>query len=195
LRNEFSFDKILNNDIIFVIEDMLYPDNSYLIYLKNKYINSGFNIINALFEFKDEGSKQMYIHLTQESTIQELINAFCYVNGLYFGDYSLLFNSRPLYRDDKRKIKEIGINNNAKILVISHRNIVSGIPLLGKTILAKGLITFHIGTLNPIKSLFSYLAYNSIKKIFIGKFELKPEDDNCLAFYGIREDFEFSVGK
>ena len=72
---------------------------------------------------------------------------------------------------------------------------MSGIPLLGKTILAKGLITFHIGTLNPIKSLFSYLAYNSIKKIFIGKFELKPEDDNCLAFYGIREDFEFSVGK
>ena len=174
---------------------MLYPDNSYLIYLKNKYINSGFNIINALFEFKDECSKQMYIHLTQESTIQELINAFCYVNGLYFGDYSLLFNSRPLYRDDKRKIKEVGINNNAKILVVSHGGIVSGIPLLGKTILAKGLITFQIGTLNPIKSLFSYLAYNSIKKIFIGKFELKPEDDNCLAFYGIREDFEFSVGK
>ena len=38
LRNEFSFDKILNNDIIFVIEDMLYPDNSYLIYLKNKLL-------------------------------------------------------------------------------------------------------------------------------------------------------------
>ena len=174
---------------------MLYPDNSYLIYLKNKYINSGFNIINVFFEFKDECSKQMYIHLTQESTIQELIKAFCWVNGLYFGDCSFLFNSRPLYRDDKRKIKEIGINNNAKILVVSHGGIVSGIPLLGKTILAKGLITFQIGTLNPIKSLFSYLAYNSIKKIFIGKFELKPEDDNCLAFYGIREDFEFSVGK
>ena len=44
---------------------MLYPDNSYLIYLKNKYINSGFNIINVIFEFKDECSKQMYIHLTQ----------------------------------------------------------------------------------------------------------------------------------
>ena len=137
----------------------------------------------------------MYIHLNQESTIQELINAFCYVNGLYFGDCSFLFKSRPLYRDDKRKIKEIGINNNTKILVVSPRCIVSCIPLLGKTILAKGLITFHIGTVNPIKSLFSYLAYNSIKKIFIGKFELKPEDDNCLAFYGIREDFEFSVGK
>ena len=37
LRNDFSFDKILNNDIIFVIEDVLYPDNSYLIYLQNKY--------------------------------------------------------------------------------------------------------------------------------------------------------------
>ena len=36
LRNEFSFDKISNDDIIFVIEDILYPDNSYLIYLKNK---------------------------------------------------------------------------------------------------------------------------------------------------------------
>ena len=126
---------------------------------------------------------------------RELIKAFCWVNGLYFGDYSFLFNSRVLYRDDKRKIKEIGINNNAKILVVSHGNIVSGIPLLGKTILAKGLITFQIGTLNPIKSLFSYLAYNSIKKIFIGNLELKPKDDNCLAFYGIREDFEFSVGK
>ena len=146
---------------------MLYPDNSYLIYLQNKYINSGFNIINALFEFKDECSKQMYIHLTQESTIQELIKAFCWVNGLYFGDCSLLFNSKPLYRDDKRKIKEIGINNNTKILVVSPRCIVSGIPLLGKTILAKGLITFQIGTLNPIKSLFSYLAYNSIKKILL----------------------------
>ena len=38
LRNEFSFDKILNDDIIFVIVDMLYPDNSYLIYLKNKLL-------------------------------------------------------------------------------------------------------------------------------------------------------------
>ena len=102
----------------------------------------------------------MYIHLTQESTIQELINAFCYVNGLYFGDYSLLFNSKPLYHNDTTKIKEKGISNNTKIFVISHGGMVNGIPVLGKTILAKGFITFHIGTLNPIKSLFSYLAYN-----------------------------------
>ena len=44
MRNEFSFDKILNDDIIFVMEDMLYPDNSYLIYLKNKLLMPSLNL-------------------------------------------------------------------------------------------------------------------------------------------------------
>jgi hypothetical protein len=32
----------------------------------------------------------------------------------------------------------------------------------------------------------------SVKKIIIGKVELKPESDNYLSYYGIKENFNFN---
>ena len=66
---------------------------------------------------------------------------------------------------------------------------MNSLPPLGKTLMIsyKDLLDIPFGTLDPIKSLFSKYLYNfNIKKIFIGKLEFKPEDDNCLAYYVIR---------
>ena len=52
--NESSIDEISNGDIIWVIENKLYPDNSFYISLQNKYNHyNGTDIINVRVDFPD----------------------------------------------------------------------------------------------------------------------------------------------
>ena len=187
LKNDESpLDEISNNDIIWIIEDRLYPDNSYYLGLKNKC--SG-KIINIFVNFRGEIET---FHFCDEVTIQELIRAIVEIKGYAIGDCVFLFNSRTLDPRDKRKIKEV-LSNMSKInCVLSGSQLYRPLGPLGKEIKANftqyNWAPVKIGTLDPIKKLFAIISVEK-GKIIIGNVELKFDSENYLSFYGINEDF------
>ena len=193
-NNESSIDEISNGDIIWVIENILYPDNSYFMSLKNKYERN--NIFNVNFEFTD-GTTNVY-SLNGEVTIQELIRAINEDKGYPLGECQFLYNANRLNPGDIRKINEIFPSRIVSIKCYLIQIIKGRDLFLGKKILAKGNVgTFFIGTLDPIRNLFDDIGNSrgnlgkSGRKILIGNLELKPDSSNYLSFYGINEDFNF----
>ena len=181
--DESSLDEISNNDIIWIIEDRLYPDNTYYFNLQNKF--SGKPKLNIFIEFAE--GKENFI-LSEEVTIHELIRAIVEKKGYAIKDCKFLYNGRAFEQDDKRKIKEVMPSGGRIYCHISGevRN-----WLLGKQIKAitQYNTAFGVGTLDPIKNLFYPCGGRG--KIIIGKIVLNSESENYLSFYGINEDFNF----
>ena len=107
-NDESSLDEISNDDIIWIIESVLYPDNSYYLGLKNKF--SGTQLINISIIFDDETTNNFT--LSREVTVQELIRAIVETKGYPFGNHYFLFNSNKLDPSDKRKLKDFSIDPN-----------------------------------------------------------------------------------
>jgi hypothetical protein len=189
-KEEATIKEISNNDIIWVIENKIYPDDSYYISLKHKYQNT--EIINVFMDFPDINDRVVY-QISREATIQELIKAITEERGLTLTQCQL-YCIPELNPNDNRKIKEIFRCGIIKISCTIKTNVLSSFPHLGKNIIAlnkKTGIKIEIGTLDPISLLFDGLK-KKVKKIIIGKIELSPETENYLAFYGIDKDFEFT---
>ena len=189
-KEEATIKEIPNNDIIWVIENKIYPDDSYYISLKHKYQNT--EIINVFMDFPDINDRVVY-QISREATIQELIKAITEERGLTLTQCQL-YCIPELNPNDNRKIKEIFRCGIIKISCTIKTNVLSSFPHLGKNIIAfnkKTGIKIEIGTLDPISLLFDGLK-KKVKKIIIGKIEFSPETENYLAFYGIDKDFEFT---
>ena len=193
-KEDSSINEMPNNDKIFIIENRLYPDDSYYINLRNKYREN--DNINVIASFN--GHEKINYNISKEATIQELIRTIVEHRGLALNDCYFLYNSLTLNPTDTRKIKEI--NNGRYVFQIvcgSNFQIVDN-PPLGKIIFAFNKIIgapITIGALDPIKLLFTKVENQksiSVKKIIIGKVELKPESDNYLSYYGIKENFNFN---
>ena len=182
--DESSLDEISNGDKIWIIEDRLYPDNSYYLSLQNKF--SGKKWLNILVGFP-EGIVENF-NLCEKITIHELIRAIVEKKGYAIKDCKFLYNGRAFEQDDKRKIKEVMPSGGRIYCHISGevRN-----WLLGKQIKAitQYNTAFGVGTLDPIKNLFYQCGGRG--KIIIGKIVLNSESENYLSFYGINEDFNF----
>ena len=185
--DESSLDEISNNDIIWIIEDRLYPDNTYYFNLQNKF--SGKPKFNIFVGFP-EGIVENFI-LSEEVTIHELIRAIVEKKGYAIKDCKFLYNGRAFEQDDKRKIKEV-MPSGGKIYCHISGEVRS--RFLGKKIRAittqyKYNTAFEVGTLDPIKNLFYPCGGRG--KIIIGKIVLNSESENYLSFYGINEDFNY----
>ena len=182
-----SFDEISNGDIIWIIECVLYPDNSYYLSLQNKF--SGTQLINILVTFNGGGEIANFT-LSGEVMVQELIRAIVERKGYSLEDCKFLFNGRELVPRDKRKLKDFmspGIRQIECILLYD----LLGFSPFGKTIEAINKnASVKIGTLNSISSPFNQAGLYK-GKIIIGKVELKFESENYLAFYGINKDFNY----
>ena len=196
-KEESSINQITNNDIIYVIENRLYPDDSYFINLKNIYSDNNINdIINVIVSLNDYNEKYNF-QISKHVTIKELITAIVEKHGLSLGDSSFTFNSRIVEPNDMRKIKEITSSSILRI-ECNIKFKIAWYPPLGKNINGKNkefMINIQTGIFAPIKSLFDMvknIIYIEPKKINIGNIELKPESNNYLSFYGIENDFEFT---
>ncbi len=194
-KYESSINKISDNDKIFVIENKLYPDDSYYNNLKIKYNET--EMLNVVVSFEEY--EKINFNISQEATIKELIIAITEHRGLTLDNCHFSYNSSKLDPNDLRKIKEIKISNNNIICIICRLYFpVHDNPPLGKEIFGINKIIgdpIAIGTLDPIKLLFIKVQNQKsivVKKIIIGKVELKPESDNYLSFYGITNDFRFT---
>ena len=179
--DESSLDEISNGDKIWIIEDRLYPDNTYYFNLQNKFF--GKPKLNIFIEFAE--GKENFI-LSEEVTIHELIRAIVEKKGYAIKDCKFLYNGRAFEQDDKRKIKEVMPSGGR---IYCHISGAVRSWILGKQIKAitQYNTAFGVGTLDPIKNLFYSMGEKG--KIVIGKIELKYESENYLSFYGINEDF------
>ena len=188
-KNESSINEISNGDIIWVIENKLYPDNSFYISLQNKYNDyNGTDIINVRVDFTD-GSGSFIYSLSGEITVQELIRAIIEHKGYVLNDCEFLYNASRFHPDDLKKIKEYTGSVSMRITCNLFHTTTTRSPFLGKIIVGHGNETsVQIGTLEPISNLFVQMGRG---KIIIGNVELKRESDNYLSFYGINDDFDF----
>ena len=185
-NDELSLDAISNGDIIWVVENNLYPDKSYYLNLQKKYYGTKYINIKAIF-----GESYELFSFSIEATIQELTRAIAESKGYAFEDCILLYNAKQLYLNDKRKIKEVIHYDFVTIQCLIDLFGLHGFTPFGKKILAKGNnYSVFIGTLDPIENLF-LLITKKRGKIIIGNVELTRESENYLSFYGINENFNF----
>ena len=190
-KDESAIEEISNNDFVFIIENRLYPDKSSYIFLKNKY--PIFDLINIIIHFFN-GQEKVYC-LNRKTTIQELLNMVIEYNGLFESDCIFDYNGQKL---NKNEYMKINLTNNSKIICYNTKLIpfyYFGKILIGETMIKNKKIDVKIGALNGIKFLFTQLESQisdiTIKTIIIGNVRLKPESDNCLFLYGIKENFNF----
>ena len=190
LKNDESpIDEISNGDIIWVIENKLYPDSSYYFGLQNKY--SKMDIINISVHF-DNGAKMVY-NLSGEVTIKELIRAIIEHKGYSLDNLFFLYNASKLNPDDMRKIKELNLSNVMDISCERMNLLRNILPPIGKEIFANGNAgSYPIGTLDPILKLFDILGVVR-GKIIIENIEFDKKSDNYLSFYGINKDFIYTI--
>jgi len=184
-NDDSSFDEIANGDIIWVIENVLYPDDSYYLGLQKKYNGTELTSIGVIF---DSGEVNVFT-LSIEIVNKEFIRAIVERKGYALKDYKFLYNGKIVEPNDIRKIKEEPYFNG-RILCSQNRLIAGSESILGKRVFGKGEIgCLEIGTLEPITKIFNQLARGG--KIIIGKVELTSRSENYLSFYGINEDFNF----
>ena len=183
-NDDSSFDEIANGDIIWVIENVLYPDNFYYLSLQNKYNGTEFMNIKVRFD----SNESMVFSLSGEITIKELIRAIIERKGYTLKDSICLYNAKKLDLNDIRKIKEVpGLV--VLIQCVKLFDLLGSQGRLGKIIIGKSKIGhFQIGTLDPIINLFNQIGRG---RIIIGKIELTNRTENYLSYYGINKDFNF----
>ena len=185
-NDESTFEEISNNDIIWVIEDKLYPDNSYLLSLQNQFYGTQYINITVIYSFGRD-----FFSLSEEVTIHELLEAITKYKGFALKKCTFTYNAKKLSPDDTRKIKEIA-SGYLMSIECSIPDVLGYSPF-GKMILASSKNAhFGIGTLDPIKNLFIlYQGMRKEGKIIIGNVELEYKSENYLSFYGINENFNF----
>ena len=128
--DDSSFDEIANGDIIWVIENVLYPEDSYYLSLQKKY--NGTEFINILVKY-DSGEVNSF-NLSTEILIKDLIRAIGERKGYALNDCIILYNSKILNLNDMRKIKDVFISGNPSIQ-FKLSNLISA-NYLGKILLA-----------------------------------------------------------
>ena len=186
LKNDnSSFDEIANGDIIWVIENVLYPEDSYYLSLQKKY--NGTEFINILVKY-DSGEVNSF-NLSTEILIKDLIRAIGERKGYALNDCAFLYNANKLDLNDIRKIKDVLVPfNPTTISCLLNNNLPADGAHLGKILFGNGKRRFKIGSLEPIANIFNQ---GIGRKIIIGKVELTYRSENYLSFYGINKDFNY----
>ena len=195
-NDDSSIEEIQEGDIIIIIEDRDYPDNSYYEYLQQKY--KGTDKLNIHFELYN-GILQN-LALSGEATISEMIKAYNLRNGFNNRDFNFIFNGQVIKTNDETKIRK-RYDQGSKIIV-DQKHIVF-CRIVGKVIKAKTkvneiIIERKIGILNSIQELFTHNFFGAYiknnEKIYIGKNIIKKGDDDISFFsLGIKNDFNFII--
>ena len=191
-KDESNINELSNDDIIVIIENKLYPDRSFYNELQKKYPESDKK--NIIIKFPSDNKKNYTVN--GEVTIKELLKAISEDNGLDERDCFFLLNGKKLRGNIN--IKELLKSYNQFDITLFHQEKALlptyGKILKGESIKTHSKIIVETGSLEPIKVLFSGLFDLGIKvnTIFIGSVKLKKDSDNCLSFYGIKDNFNFT---
>ena len=99
---------------------MMNQMNNEMIPNNNNNINETEELIYRIF-FKFNNGKKIFVNISNEKTVEELLTKFINDNNLIPDNFNFLFNASKLNINDKRKIKDYPINNAALIYVYELR--------------------------------------------------------------------------
>jgi hypothetical protein len=215
LNDDSSIDCISNGDFI-KINEILDINDFYYKSLCLKHKNT--NIINLRLV----GHAKIARSFPEEITINEMINAFLMelkIPTYFKNNFKFIFNSKYLYYEDNKTLKDSDLANNCIIQFIKSQQIMGGVFLFGKAgkiininiEIKKGnlcleKIETQIGTLDIIKDIYNSIQYSLIylfgeeknpkikeKKIILASIEINRDDERTLSLIGVREDFKCEV--
>ena len=193
-NDESSIDNIKNGDIITIIEDIPFPDDSYYNNLIEK--NKNEEMINVLF--KDQSDSHFFLNFKfpKNITIKEMEKAVYLKLG--YNSSNLLFFTLSSYSLKGlyiRKVYELSpfLVHFKKIGEV----LGTGIQCFGKQIKIEvyeeknkqmPILSAYIGLLNSIKHLINYIENNlitKIKKMIINQKEININEIKSLSSLGI----------
>lgn len=215
MNDDSSIDCISNGDFI-KINEILDINDFYYKSLCLKHKNT--NIINLRLV----GHAKIARSFPEEITINEMINAFLMelkIPTYFKNNFMFIFNSKYLYYEDNKTLKDSDLVNNCIIQFIKSRQNMGGVFLFGKAgkiininiEIKKGnlcleKIETQIGTLDIIKDIYNSIQYSLIylfgeeknpkikeKKIILASIEINRDDERTLSLIGVREDFKCEV--
>ena len=215
MNDDSSIDCISNGDFI-KINEILDINDFYYKSLCLKHKNT--NIINLRLV----GHAKIARSFPEEITINEMINAFLMelkIPTYFKNNFKFIFNSKYLYYEDNKTLKDSDLANNCIIQFIKSQQIMGGVFLFGKAgkiininiEIKKGnlcleKIETQIGTLDIIKDIYDSIQYSIIylfgeeknpkakrKKIILASIEINRDDERTLSLIGVREDFKCEV--
>ena len=203
-NDESSIEDISNGDNIIIIEDRLYPDESYYFSILKKYENERCSKINVVFSFTGFSQKKIFV-LSEQTTISEMIHAIHLFYGYDSRDLRILYDANSIEPNEKI-IRKLFNSNTISIKGYKKQNdrLFTECRLIGKIITAKLLIDnkseeVKVGRLNNTKVLFCIDIFHgfggykenmrNLYNICVNNIEIKYEDNHSFASLGIKENF------
>ena len=206
-NDESSIEDISNGDSIIIIEDRIYPDNSYYLSIQKKYKNNNRNQINVVFkEFRRLLGTHNFV-LSEMVTLTEMINSINLFFGLDYRNLRLMYNMRTIESNETTISNYFTgyLVNVTGIKKQNERNLTE-CRIIGKNISAKLLndknkeeFKVVVGRLNNTKVLFCPdldhgfgLFKDNLRglyNIYINNKEIKYEDNQSFSSLGIDQDF------
>lgn len=193
-KDESSIDNIKNDDIITIIEDVPFPDDSYYNNLIKK--NKNEEMINVIFKNQNDSNFSLNLIFPKNLTIKKMAKAvylkFGYNNSnlLFYknGGFSLnsLYNQKvyELYPFFVVYFDTVGNMLGASIQCFGKQIIIGVYDKKNKEV----ILPAYIGLLNSIKHLIKYIEDNlmiKIKKMILNKKEINIYETKSLSSLGI----------
>lgn len=198
-KDESSINNITNNDIIIMIENRYYPDETYynsLIENKNYDEMVRITLIDSTLDIC--GTMHINFNFPSDISFSEMFKAIYLKFGRDKRDLTFFNCSDFLHKKLKEKISGSFLTINVNI----HSSILGGIfNIYGKKIILKNNSNLiMIGTLNSNKKLKSDIEMQEgkkLKKLYIDGIEVDLVGEKSLASLGIQEgsynaNYEFS---
>ena len=189
-KDESSINNISNNDIIIMIEDRYYPDETYynsIIENKNSDEMTGITLIDSTLDLC--GIMHIHFNFPSNISLSEMFKAIYLKFGRDKRDLTFLNCSDFPYKKLKDKFSGIFRTIN----ISTHCGILGGIfNVYGKKIILNNdnRTIIEIGTLNSNKKLKKYIEMQEgkkLKKLYIDGKEIDLDEEKSLASLGIQE--------
>ena len=193
-KDESSIESFSDDDIIIIVENRVFPDDSYYKSLFEN--NKGDDILNILF---NEAGKIKNPIFPKYITVGQMLKAFYLKYGFRRND--IIFDDTHLINKINKTLSEIN-----PLIIYSKTGFILGycLYIFGKKIIAKVSfkntdknLSFEIGTLNSTKDLINKIKVgmrdpNSLKKIYLDEKEISLINES-LSSIGITKDFNCLV--
>ena len=191
-KDETSIECISDGDMVIIIENNYYNDDTFLSFLKNQKGSK----INVNLEISNGWKKNIIV--PKNTKCSQLYKALLLNFGLRF---DFRYNSEAIEENDNRIL-----TNFIVITIYDRCDILPGLKIYGKEIKSKvivesfskngekRIINVSVGTLNSFKLFLIYFENQICKKVekfYIEKKEIKIDgEDKSFSSLGINHDFE-----
>lgn len=201
-KDESSIDNIQNEDIITIIEDVPFPDDTY--YNNLLQYNKNEEILDIYFQEEGDRNSNSILKFPKNITVDELQKAI-YLKFGYNQSNLILYDYKyhPLNYKLYKKVYEF-FEPKIFFKIAGDGLLSSYIQIFGKDICVKVIdkktqkstLSAYIGLLNSNKDLIKYIEINldiKIKKMYLNKKEVNINEIRSLSSLGITNNCDCAI--